>query len=89
MAEVCDGLPEVRHKQCYAIGAGTILEEDRSKVTESVLFCGRATQKEVAESCYERLMQTAPFNFHQDSPEAAALCEALPGPWRERCLGRL
>lgn len=87
MATVCDALPEERHGQCYAIGAGTTLEEDRSKVAESVSFCARAQNAEVRTSCYEYLARMATFNFRSDSPEIRALCEALPDHLRSQCLG--
>jgi len=87
MAMICNNLPLEQQKQCYAIGAGTTIEEDRNKATESVAFCARALIEEVENYCYEYLLQTASFNFNQNSPEIRALCEALPSPWQNRCKG--
>ncbi len=86
IANLCRGLPQSRRGQCFANSASRFIENDYKLIDQSLQFCTMAKEYGVEDRCYNELVFYASFNFHPGSPEAAHLCQAMPEPYKTRCL---
>lgn len=78
--DYCSELRDDLAGRCFANTASRLIETDWSNIEKAVAWCGE--QK----VCLDELVSYADYNFHKNSEEFYALCNALPQPWRDTCL---
>ena len=83
---LCEALPEKQKAQCFANAASRSVETDYRLSGRAVELCKVAENHGVGERCYNELLFYSSFNYHEGSPEFKAMCNALPEPWKTKCL---
>ncbi|MBY0294391.1 hypothetical protein K2Q08_03630 [Patescibacteria group bacterium] len=86
MRSLCEGLPEKRKGQCLAHSASRFIETDNTLIPNAAAFCKVAEELGVGDRCYGELLFYSHFNYEKGTKEFNALCNALPGVWKGKCL---
>ena len=86
MTTLCEGLPTSRMAQCFAHAASHYIDSNQDLVKEAAYMCAVASEHGVGERCYSELLFFSVYSFHENSPSFYRLCNALPEPWRGKCL---
>ncbi len=84
LAAFCSSAEGEKRAQCFANAAFAALFNDRHLAKEAVGLCGKAGSD--GDRCYRGIVLFSAYGFHPGSADAAALCELLPGAWKESCL---
>lgn len=82
----CGDLPQNHKGQCFANSASRMIETDYRLAPNSVQLCAEASKFNVQNDCYKELLFYSTFNFHSGSEEFLKLCNAMPEPWKGKCL---
>lgn len=84
--KLCSDLPQNRKGQCFANSASRMIETDYRLAPNSIQLCDEASKFSVQDDCYSELLFYSTFNFHSGSEEFLKLCNAMPEPWKTKCL---
>ncbi len=82
-AKACNGFPGDRRITCFAASAQAVLEEDRSRASEALALCARAS--DMVDGCMAKLSQRAEFIFGSGSKERGVFCGLLPSALQTQC----
>lgn len=82
----CKQLPSKRKAQCFADGASSIIQADKSFVNRAVELCFKAEKSGVGDECFANLARFSNYNLPSHSEEFLALCASLPEKWQGKCL---
>lgn len=88
MKTYCEGLPGDLQGRCFAATASRLIETDWQNTEKAVAWCHDNEAHDPEELCYKEIAQNSGFNFHPDSPQFIALCNALPASWKDTCFNR-
>lgn len=86
IAALCESVPEERGAQCFANAASRLIETDYRLIPDAIALCKAAEERGTGARCYDELLFYSSFNFHKDSDALQTLCNALPEPWKGKCL---
>lgn len=86
--DFCGGMPAERQGICFSNAASRFVEIDYRFTPEAVAVCGSASAEADRDRCYKELAFYSTYNFRRGSPQAQALCAAMPEPWRTECTAR-
>jgi hypothetical protein len=86
--DFCRGLPIERSGQCFANGAGRLIETDYRNISKSAALCAAGEPFDPNSQCYQTLLRFSTYNFHPGSTESLSLCRSLPNPWQIQCLNK-
>lgn len=85
--EYCPGLPERLMGKCFANTASRMIEVDWQNIDMALEVCSIADTFNVGAACYDEMVLYSDYNFHSGSEEFFEICNSLPEPWRNQCLG--
>ncbi len=86
MTALCEQLPAGRMAQCFAHAASHYIDSNQDLVQEAASMCAVAADHGVGDRCYSELLFFSVYSFHEKTPEFYRFCNALPQPWRGKCL---
>jgi len=86
IADLCSYVSSKNKAQCYANSASRFLETDYKLAEKAIGVCDRAREDGVSDSCYDELLFYSSYNYKANSEPFLRLCEALPSPWKEKCV---
>ncbi len=82
----CESMPKERMGQCFGSAASRSIETDYRLAPKAVELCAVAETHGVGNRCYSEILFYSSFNYHEGSKEFEQLCNALPDPWKQKCL---
>lgn len=84
----CDALNGTTRVQCYANAASRMIETDYRLSERAIALCKAATDTRAHDRCLEELLLYSTYNFHEGSDSFLTICNAMPEPWKTRCLNK-
>ncbi len=84
----CGALPGELKGTCIGASVHRLMQIDPKFTGESVNICRDSLSlgKAVQDACYQMLLYFSHEGFHRDTQEFYGYCNALPEPWKGRCL---
>jgi len=86
ITELCSYVSRDTKAQCYANSASRFLETDHKLAKKAVDVCEQAREVGTEKACYEELLFYSSYNYHQGSESFLSLCNAMPEPWKTKCV---
>jgi hypothetical protein len=88
MEEICKEMPDDVKPICFANMSSRMIETDYRNSSKSVELCVRAGSygNDSGNQCFNELLFYSKYNFKPDSKEFYDMCNAMPQPWRAKCL---
>jgi hypothetical protein len=86
--EFCAQLPGKDGDTCFGNSASRLIEVDSRNIDRAVELCGNAKASGHDDACFAELLHYSDYTFNYGSDEFFELCNALPSPWKERCLNQ-
>ena len=87
LTKLCEGLPSHLQAFCFGDMSNAIIHGSFENIERAVDFCSNASDPEVEQGCYERILEYSNFNILPGTEHFNRLCQALPeGELTESCL---
>jgi len=88
ISDYCKGLPTQRSGLCFANASSRMIETDYRNISKAVELCNNSIYPKDKDQCLGELLFYSTYNFHAGSEEFLKLCNALPQPWKTKCLNK-
>ena len=86
MESICKGLPSDISPICFSDIASRMIETDYRNMDKSVEVCVQAQPYDPNNRCFNDLLLYSKYDFIPGSAEFYKMCDAMPEPWKSRCL---
>jgi hypothetical protein len=87
--DYCSALQDPKNQgNCVAFAVARFLEIDAHLIPEAVALCEQAPQENMKNACWDMMVTQSDYAYKPGSENFYAVCNAIPEPWQEKCLGK-